>query len=75
MNETLLAGFGHNSTHFAVSVDSHDETIMFTAGDDIKQALTDRLMTTNGKSVGERNVEWLHEKLDEWIRKQLEENT
>jgi len=75
MNEVLTAGFGHSTTHFAVSVDSHDEAIMFTAGGAIKEALTDPLMTDNGKSVGERNIEWLHEKLDEWIKKQLEKNT
>jgi len=72
MNEVLLAGFSHSTTHFAVSVSSHDEAIMFTAGDDIKLSLTDPLMTENNKSIGQRNIDWLHEKLDEWINKQLE---
>jgi len=77
MNEVLLAGFGSNNDPigYGVSVDYEDRVITFTAGSSIKQVLTDPLMTENNKSIGQRNIDWLHEKLDEWINKQLEENT
>jgi len=34
---------------------------------DLPKWLDDPTMTTNGKSIGERNREYLHEKLDEFI--------
>ena len=77
MNEVLTAGFGVSHKGVGLSVNTmHDgSTITFTSGDIIKDILTDPRITNNGKSVGERNIEWLHEKLDEWIKKQLEKNT
>ena len=77
MNEVLTAGFGVSYKGFGLSVNTmHDgTTITFTSGDVIKYILTDPRITDNGKSVGQRNIDWLHEKLDEWINKQLEKNT
>ena len=77
MNEVLTAGFGVSHKGVGLSVNTiHDgTTITFTSGGVIKDILTDPRITDNGKTVGERNIEWLHEKLDDWINKQLEANT
>ena len=75
MNEILLVRYGISEVQtdvIGVSVDQEDKFIKFSAGGAIKQTLTDPLMTDNNKSIGQRNIEWLHEKLDEWINKQLE---
>jgi len=74
MNEVLLAGFGvsHKGVGLSVNTTHDGSTITFTSEDIIKDILTDPRITNNGKSVGERNIEWLHEKLDEWIKKHLE---
>jgi len=75
MNEILLTRFGMSDVQhdvIGVSVDQEDKFIKFSAGGAVKQTLTDPLMTDNNKSIGQRNIEWLHEKLDEWINKQLE---
>jgi len=75
MNEVLLVRYGISEVQndvIGVSVDYEDKFIKFSAGGAIKQTLTDPLMTDNNKSIGQRNIEWLHEKLDEWINKQLE---
>jgi len=79
MNEILLTRFGRSDVGIdgdiiGVSVDQEDKFIKFSAGGAIKKALIDPLMTDNGKSIGERNIDWLHEKLDEWINKQLEQS-
>ena len=75
MNEVLTAGFGVSYKGVGLSVNTTRSTITFTAGDIIKDILTDSRITDNRKSVGERNIELLHKKLDEWIEKQLEKNT
>lgn len=78
MNDILLTGFSSNDTDgdiIGVSVHQEDKFIKFSAGGAIKKALTNPLMSDNGKSVGERNIDWLHEVLDDWIKKQLEVNT
>jgi len=77
MNEVLLEGFGSNNDPigYGVSVNYEGRVITFTAGGSIKNCLTNPLMTENNKSIGQRNIDWLHEKLDEWIKKQLEKNT
>jgi len=75
VNEILLVRYGISEVQtdvIGVSVDQEDKFIKFSAGGAIKQTLTDPLMTDNNKSIGQRNIEWLHEKLDEWINKQLE---
>ena len=75
MNEILLVRYGISEVQndvIGVSVDQEDKFIKFSAGGAIKQTLTDPLMTDNNKSIGQRNIEWLHQKLDEWINKQLE---
>jgi len=74
MNEVLTTGFGASHKGVGLSVNTmHDgTTITFTSGDVIKDILTDPRITNNGKSVGERNIEWLHEKLDGWIKQNLE---
>jgi len=74
MNEVLTTGFGVSHKGVGLSVNTmHDgTTITFTSGDVIKYILTDPRITDNGKSVGERNIEWLHEKLDGWIKQNLE---
>jgi len=75
MNEILLVRYGIAEVQndvIGVSVDQEDKFIKFSAGGAIKQTLTDPLMTDNNKSIGQRNIEWLHQKLDEWINKQLE---
>jgi hypothetical protein len=76
MNEVLMSGFGVSYKGVGLSVNTtHDgTTITFTSGDIIKDILTDPRITNNGKSVGERNIEWLHEKLDGWIRQNLEKS-
>ena len=77
MNDILLVRYGRSDVEIdniiGVSVDQEDEFITFNAGGAIEKALIDPLMTDNGKTVGERNIDWLHEKLDEWIKKQLEQ--
>ena len=74
MNEILLARFGSSYTGVGIGAEvvNDESTIKFTAGDGMKNCLTDPLMTDNGKTIGERNIDWLHEQLDEWIMKQLE---
>jgi len=74
MNEVLIAGFGVSYKGVGLNVNTtHDgSAITFTSGDIIKDILTDPRITNNGKSVGERNIEWLHEKLDGWIKQNLE---
>ena len=76
MNEVLMSGFGVSYKGVGLNVNTRCDgsTITFTSGDIIKDILTDSRITDNGKSVGERNIEWLHEKLDEWINKQLEKS-
>ena len=76
MNEVLTAGFGVSHKGVGLSVNTiHDgTTITFTSGGVIKDILTDPRITDNGKSVGERNIEWLHEKLDGWIKQNLEKS-
>jgi len=76
MNEVLMSGFGVSYKGVGLNVNTtHDgSTITFTSGEVIKDILTDPRTTDNGKSVGERNIDWLHEKLDEWIKKQLEKS-
>jgi len=75
MNEVLISGFGseYDFLGCGVEVNNEGDVITFTAWDGIKKVLTDPRITNNGKSVGERNIDWLHEKLDEWIKKQLEQ--
>ena len=78
MNEILLVRYGISDVQhdvIGVAIDQEDKIIKFSAGGAIKQTLTDPLMTENNKSIGQRNIDWLHEKLDEWINKQLEKNT
>ena len=78
MNEILLVRYGISDIKgdvIGVAIDQEDKFIKFSAGGAIKQTLTDPLMTENNKSIGQRNIDWLHEKLDEWINKQLEKNT
>ena len=74
MNEVLMSGFGVSYKGVGLNVNTtHDgSTITFTSGDIIKDILTDPRITNNGKSVGECNIEWLHEKLDGWIKQNLE---
>jgi hypothetical protein len=75
-NEVLMSGFGINNgaNGCAVTVAYEDNVITFTVGSKVKQALNNPRITDNGKSIGERNIEWLHEKLDDWINKQLGNN-
>lgn len=77
MNEVLMSGFGINdgATGYAVTVAYEDKVITFTVGSKANQALTDPKITDNGKSVGDRNIEWLHAKLDDWINKLKANNT
>jgi len=76
MNEVLMSGFGvsHKGVGLSVNTTHDGSTITFTSGDVIKDILTDPRITNNGKSVGERNIEWLHEKLDAWIKQNLEKS-
>ena len=79
MNDIVLARFGKSGVDtddiIGVWVDQEDKFIKFSAGGAIKKVLIDPLLTDNGKTIGERNIDYLHEKLDEWIMKQLEKNT
>ena len=63
MNEVLTAGFGVSYKGVGLSVNTTRSTITFTAGDIIKDILTDSRITDNRKSVGERNIELLHKKI------------
>ena len=76
MDDIVLARFGKSDTDdiIGVYVNQEDKFIKFSAGGAIKKVLIDPLMTDNGKTIGERNIDWLHEKLDEWINKQLEKS-
>ena len=77
MNEILLVRYGISDIKgdvIGVAIDQEDKFIKFSAGGAIKQTLIDPLMTENNKSIGQRNIDWLHEKLDEWINKQLEKS-
>ena len=75
MDDIVLASFCKSNVDtdiIGVWVDQENKFIKFNAGGAIKKVLIDPLMTDNGKTIGERNIDWLHEKLDEWIMKQLE---
>ena len=76
MNEVFMSGFGVSYKGVGLNVNTtyDGSAITFTSGEVIKDILTDPRITNSGKSVGERNIDWLHEKLDEWIKKQLEKS-
>ena len=67
MDDIVLASFcksGVDTDIIGVWVDQEDKFIKFSAGGAIKKVLIDPC-----------NIDFLHQKLDEWIMKQLEKNT
>ena len=69
MDEIGLTGFSFSAEE-SVWIRTHDdgEYITFTVGSGFKKWVTDPAITDNGKSVGERNIEDLHQLLDGWIK-------
>ena len=59
--------FGAAPEGVRITVHEGGDYIHFTVGAGFKAWVTNPLITDNGKSVGERNIEALHERLTEWI--------
>lgn len=70
-NETMLTGFSSHEEGFGLTINVSGNVLSFEAGSLFKQVMQDQKITDNGKTVGERNREHLHNKLDTWIEAQL----
>ena len=69
--ECVINGFSQSPAVIEVKT-SHDR-VEFSSEHDFTQILTNPLKTDNGKTIGERNREWLHAKLDAWLDKTWEQ--
>jgi hypothetical protein len=74
IEEHILSGFAEHDTKVAMSVKRDDGVIVFTAGENLKRALTNPLKTING-TVGAAHRAWLHAHLDAWLDNEIERST
>jgi hypothetical protein len=72
IEEHILSGFAEHDTKVAMSVKHSDGVIVFTAGENLKRALTNPLNTKGGSTVGADHRAWLHEHLDAWLDNEIE---
>ena len=61
-SEIALTGFGP-----AVKISACQGRLEFMAESGFRDFLASKLMSDDGKTVGQHNIEWLHAKLDSWI--------
>ena len=69
--DCVLNGFGQSLA--SIFVDTTHDYVTFSSENEFTPVLTNPLKTDNGKTIGERNREWLHAKLDAWLDKTWEQ--
>ena len=68
--EILMGDFGsYGKAHVVVTIEPLELT--FTRSKEFPAMLVDQLTTDDGRTVGQRNQDWLHSKLQEWIDEAL----
>ena len=73
IEEVLIDGFESRSLG-NIGIKITEERIEFSSKNGFGRLLTNPLKTDNGQTVGERNRTYLHEKLDAWLDKTVEEH-
>jgi len=68
--EVIMPGFSAN-LGYGVEINTEDNRITFTAGPGFAECTTNALLTDNFRTVGTRNIQAMHDKLDHWILTEL----
>jgi hypothetical protein len=70
--EALIDGYARQPAY--IHIKTSNESIEFSSDTGFGALLTNSLLTDNGQTVGERNRTLLHERLDAWLDKTVEDN-